>query len=380
MLPIHVTFLFSLLRRTGAAVPGAIRQRGVRWFSRLICGALFGRACQTPFQAGEVRRMLIVRNDKIGDMVVSTPLFRALKQRYPDMLLDIVASSANRQVIEANPHINDVIVWDKLGVANDMALIRTLRRRRYDAVFLTHCVFSLPFLLRLKLLGAKYLFGFNDARYGTSTAELGMFERTVDCVRSAPILDSYFAALAPFGLSGAARAYELFGVDAHAGNVGAFLAPLKARHTGLICFNYQGSHSTRTLHDEDSVLLCRSIAQRYPGHALLVIHPPGGRGHAQALVGRIDRPNVLLCCETANVLELAALVRMCDLVLSPDTAVVHLASAYNKPVLGFYINTDNYRWFYPASDHYKVQLAAGQQIGRIDVGAAMADVRALLPA
>jgi ADP-heptose:LPS heptosyltransferase len=54
----------------------------------------------------------------------------------------------------------------------------------------------------------------------------------------------------------------------------------------------------------------------------------------------------MLSLATAHVLELAALVRECELVVSPDTAVIHIASVYNKKVLGFYVNSGNHRWFY----------------------------------
>jgi len=349
--------------------------------TRLACKLFLGKRGKVPFDPARVNKVLILRNDKIGDMIVSTPLFRELKKALPGLIIDVVASSVNRQVIAANPHVDDILVWDKLGAANDVAMIRAIRRRHYDVIFNAQNMFSFAFLLRMKLLGAQHLFGFNVAKYGTSTSQLGMFERTVDCLRDGPILDSYFAALAPLGLAAGDRRYELFGVDAHAAAVLDFLAPLRQHYRQFICVNYQGSHATRTLHDDDVVVLCQALAQRDPGRAVLLIHPPGGREHARRLVGLIDRGNVLLAIETANILALAALVRECALVISPDTSVIHLASAFNKRIVGFYINTDNYRWFYPASDPdlYRVQLAPQQAIGRIDMAATLADVDALLP-
>jgi len=355
-------------------------ERWMKRLTRLACQLFLGKAGKVPFDIGRVHKVLILRNDKIGDMIVSTPLFRELKKAHPGIVIDVVASSVNRQIIAANPHVDDIIVWDKRGALNDAAVIRSIRRRRYDVIFNTQNIFSFAFLLRMKLLGARHLFGFNVAKYGTSTAQLGMFDYTVDCVRSAPILDSYFSALAPFALTGIDHRYELFGVDAHATRALEFLVPLRPLYRGFICFNYQGSHATRTLHDDDIQALCVALAERYPSRAVVLIHPPGGREHARAMVDAVARTNVVLAVETANVLELAALIKECELVLSPDTAVIHLASAYNKKIVGFYINTDNYRWFYPASDqdHYRVQLAPRQEIGRIDIAATMADVDVLL--
>jgi ADP-heptose:LPS heptosyltransferase len=135
-------------------------------------------------------------------------------------------------------------------------------------------------------------------------------------------------------------------VDAYAGKALAFRAGLADRYAGLVCFNYQGSCARRTLCRADAEALLWQLADRYPDHAIVVIHPLGDRARAAELVAASARQNVMLSSATAHVLELAALVRECELVVSPDTAVIHIASVYNKKVLGFYVNSGNHRWFY----------------------------------
>lgn len=336
--------------------------------ARLACRLLLGKSGKTAFDAASVKRILILRNDKIGDMIVSTPLFRELKRHYPGVVIDVAASSVNQEVVRACPHIGEVLVWDKKqGAAYELKRILAIRRRRYDVIFDASNRFSIAFLLGLKLLRARYLIGFETAKYQTSTAALGMFDRTVVCDRRRPILHSYFAALAPFGLRDIDHRYELFGVEAHAAKALRFCAGLRARYQGIVCFNYQGSSAGRTLTRDDAAGFCRAVARNYPHHAVVVLYPPGGRAQAQAIVDQAGGANVLLSFDTANVMELAALLRECDVAVSPDTAVIHLASAYNKKILGFYINTDNYHWYYPASDRFQVLLSARDSIGAIDV-------------
>ena len=63
--------------------------------------------------------------------------------------------------------------------------------------------------------------------------------------------------------------------------------------------------------------------------------------------------------------------------LSPDTSVIHIASAYDKKIVGYYIRTDNYRWFYPASRHYRVILAPGLTLASVSADETLAAVEAL---
>lgn len=332
------------------------------------------------FNPHRARKVLILRNDKIGDMIVSTPILRELKAAYPELIIDVVASSSNRQVIEGCPHVRRVLQWDRGSAIDGLLTMLRIRRERYDLIFSTANQFSLPYQLRLKLLGARYLVGFNVDKYGTNTGRLGMYHRTVECDRDRHILENYFSALRDFQLGEVDYGYELYGVDAHAHKAQEFVRGLRQRYAGLVCLNYQGSAANRTLCQDDTVALCAELADKYPCHAVVVIYPPNGKAQADAIIDCVRRPNVVASFETANILELAALIRECDIVISPDTSVIHLASAYNKKILGFYVNTDNYRWFYPMCDHFRVLLSRGEHIEKIDRPAALHAVEQLMSA
>ncbi|APA68935.1 glycosyltransferase family 9 protein [Janthinobacterium sp. 1_2014MBL_MicDiv] len=351
----------------------------IKTVARLISHALLGKRGKQPLDIARVRKVLILRNDKIGDMIVTTPLLRALKQHYPHWQIDVAASSANRALLVGCPHVDDVVIWDKQSLLRDLrTTIAELRRRRYDVIFNPYNRFSIPLLLRIKWLGARYLTGFAIPKYGTSTASLGMFDHTVPCDRNAHILRSYFAAFAAFGLRDIDERYELYGVDAHAAPVDAACDALLRDYAGLFCLNFQGSNTQRTVSVADAQRCCAALAARYPRHALLVIAAPGGEARAGEIVHGAARPNVLLAPATAHILALAALVRRCELVVSPDTSVIHLASAYDRKIVGYYIRTDNYRWFYPASSRYRVLLAPGLTLDSVSAADTVAAVEQLM--
>ncbi|PMQ14482.1 glycosyltransferase family 9 protein [Janthinobacterium sp. AD80] len=351
----------------------------IKTAARLISYALLGKSGKQPLDIARVRKVLILRNDKIGDMIVTTALLRELKKNYPHWQIDVAASSANRDVIAANPHVSDILIWDKQPLLRDLrTTIADLRRRRYDVIFNPYNRFSIPLLLRIKWLGARYLTGFAIPKYGTSTAKLDMFDHTVPCDRSRHILHSYFAAFAAFGLRDIDMRYELFGVEAHAAPIDAACDTLLRSYAGLFCLNFQGSNAQRTVSVADAQRCCAALAARYPRHALLVIAAPGTEARAAGIVDGAGHANVMLAPPTGHILQLAALIRRCELVLSPDTSVIHIASAYDRKIVGYYIRTDNYHWFYPASGQYRVILAPGLTLDKVSADETLAAVAALM--
>jgi ADP-heptose:LPS heptosyltransferase len=82
------------------------------------------RSCSTE------RKILIIQWAKLGDMVCTTPMFRALKEAYPDWEVHLLCRASNLAVVANNPFIDRVIV----PPTRRSAIIRMLRPERYDAV------------------------------------------------------------------------------------------------------------------------------------------------------------------------------------------------------------------------------------------------------
>ena len=83
-----------------------------------------------------ISRILLVRLRQIGDVVFTTPAIRALRTRFPDAHLSYVVEPAALSIVEHNPHLDEVIVAQRLrgaaGLRSDVALINRLREGRYD--------------------------------------------------------------------------------------------------------------------------------------------------------------------------------------------------------------------------------------------------------
>jgi len=98
-----------------------------------------------------MKTILVVNVNWIGDVIFSTPVFRALRQHYPDAKIVSLAVPRVVPVLEACPDVDEVIVYDEKGRHRwpwgKLALIRQLRRFQFDAAFLLHRSWTRAFLV-----------------------------------------------------------------------------------------------------------------------------------------------------------------------------------------------------------------------------------------
>lgn len=78
------------------------------------------------------QKILVIQNAKMGDMVCTTPMFRAIKMRYPSSHLVVMGSVLNRELLSGNPHVDEYV----LRPTGFFSLVQTLSRGGYDAAIL----------------------------------------------------------------------------------------------------------------------------------------------------------------------------------------------------------------------------------------------------
>jgi len=88
------------------------------------------------------KRILITRTDRLGDVVLSTPVISALRRAYPDAFLAFMVRPENRDVVDGDPCLNEVITYDKYGseksFVKTVAFSRMLRRKKFDVAIALH--------------------------------------------------------------------------------------------------------------------------------------------------------------------------------------------------------------------------------------------------
>jgi len=116
----------------------------------------------------KLNRILVVNVNWVGDVLFSTPAIRAIRRHYPDAHIACMVVSRCKEILELNPHLNELIIYDEKGehkgLAGKLRLISALKARRFDCVFLFHR--SLTRTLMVALSGIKERVGTDNPKRG----------------------------------------------------------------------------------------------------------------------------------------------------------------------------------------------------------------------
>lgn len=114
------------------------------------------------------RRILVLQLQQLGDSVIFTPTLRALRARFPEARIDLLASGAAAQVYKKSPYIDSIHVarsWSTAAggtrITPMLPLLRQLRRERYDCTITDLAQQSFKYSLIARLIGAPLRIGFD---------------------------------------------------------------------------------------------------------------------------------------------------------------------------------------------------------------------------
>jgi len=93
-------------------------------------------------------RILIVRTDRIGDVVLSIPVISMLRKACPEDHIAFLTRPYTRELLEGNPELNEIIGYDS-GRTGILPVLQTLRQKKFDIAILLHPTFRLALLLLL---------------------------------------------------------------------------------------------------------------------------------------------------------------------------------------------------------------------------------------
>lgn len=119
----------SLMKDTIKSIYLNFRKYALRVLSVLISN----RKPHNFISGKDIQKILFIRIDRIGDLVLSTPALRAVKQAFPHAQLIVLASHASCSVLVNNPYVDQVIVYDhRQKFGEKLRCLRELRKHKFD--------------------------------------------------------------------------------------------------------------------------------------------------------------------------------------------------------------------------------------------------------
>ncbi|MGC8926731.1 MAG: glycosyltransferase family 9 protein [Myxococcota bacterium] len=260
--------------------------------------------------------ILIIRYSSLGDVVISTAVLKAIRDRYPDAEIDFLTDIRYSPVLNRNPFVNRVITLNR----NELRLYESIRLekelRQYDILFdLQNKLFSRIIALR-KSRGEVHIF--NKSSYGNIANQ------------EANILELYSNYLNNCGIEMREKRYFLFYE--------------RRRRWDIIGINIEGGHISKRLTRRQIYSIVSELSQK--GFKILLIGTELSSELAREISCRFKN---IIDTTSSTVDALIDRIATLSVLITPDSGPLHIAAALNVPTVAIFSSTSHDRWL-PRSD------------------------------
>lgn len=289
--------------------------------------------------------ILLVRLRLIGDVVFTTPAIRAIRRHYPDARLTYIVEEEAAAVVRDNPHLDAVIIARSPHASGrlraDIALIRRLRRERYDIAIDFHGGPRSSMMTWLS--GAPIRIGFEVA--GRSWMYTTRVPRP-RALRPRHSVVSQWDVLLPLGI--APPDPEIDGTEMREDPIAAAAVARRLVDAGIgpgdpvVVVHVSAGNPFRRWPSESFVELVWRLASKNPKRRIILTSGPSDAAaaaaiarNARARLAADERPAVVECGEF-DLAELRALVGRASLYIGGDSGPLHIAGTTGVPIVGLY--------------------------------------------
>jgi len=301
------------------------------------------------FDIKNAKNVLFLRYDRIGDMVITTPVFRELKLAHPHIKITVLASKVNEEVLTNNPYIDQIIINHKNRFFSDLPSLVKLRQQKFDVcIEFDHSV-VLHAILRLRVISPKIVISIKkDGRYGVNGNELSLYDIYSEKPKKGHFRDIWLGVLKPFNVVPKSNDYNLFINDELIKQAQNYT---KQHYPNfLVGINLEGAVKGKKIKFPELFKICEELNKQDKNIQIIILCAPNNFQETSLNVQKMALNYVEMSYKTNRILSVAALISQLDLIITPDTSIVHIASAFNKPVVSIHEdNRDSYELFAPTS-------------------------------
>ncbi len=272
-------------------------------------------------------KILVIRFSSIGDIVLTTPVFRCIKKQIPGAELHFVTKLNYKIVTATNPYIDKFFYVD-----NDLpAIIDKLKKENYDHVIDLHNNLR---SLRIKKALKKRSFSINKL----NVEKFLLTNLNINVMPAEHITQRSLDTAAALGIKDDGLGLDYFIPEKDI----VRQTDIPTSHSaGFISIVIGATYETKKLPVHKLQELCYKI-----DHPVMLLGGKEDFNDAE-IISSVDPVKIYNACGKFNLNESADLVRQSKLVISHDTGLMHIAAALQKPIISIWGNTAPVFGMYP---------------------------------
>ncbi len=261
-------------------------------------------------------KILLLRQDRLGDAIISTPLLIALQEKYPDAEMMMLLGENNKGIAPLLPIKCETFIYKK-RLFSDIGLLRSLRKKKIDVLIDLQDNASATSSILTAAIGATYSIGIekeNASSYNVLVKQLD--KGTYHISRRIAEL------LTPFG------------IDADTLSLRPVLKDIAFKEVeGRVGMVFSAGAVDRYIPVSKCAEIAKAIIETDLTNEILIFFHPKDEVYVNEIVSITNDSRIKPAPVTDSFMEYASLLRSCSIIITPDTSAVHLCSAYGIPVL-----------------------------------------------
>ena len=294
---------------------------------------------KTRLNSGVIKRILIRSTNWVGDAMLTTPAVRAVRKNFPEAQISILAKPWVSPIFYNNPYVDHVMRYDSegkhAGWLGKARLIKELRRGRFDLSVLFQNAFEAALLTYLA--GIPNRLGYDtDARGALLTHSIGLEPK----LKQIHEIDYYLAILQGAFLEPDGRGLTLILTDQERSRAEDILSNCDITGEEILVGVNPGSTYglAKRWPPERYAALCDKIQNTWA--ARIVIFGGSGEEATGRQISALMKHRCVNLCGKTTLREAVALIEKCQLFVTNDSGLMHVASALDVPLVAIFGSTN----------------------------------------
>lgn len=286
-----------------------------------------------------IKRLLIRSTNWIGDAVMTTPAVRAIRKNFPNAEISILTKPWVAPVFESSPYVDNLLIYDDTGkhkgLSGKLRLAKELKQYNFDVAILLQNAFEAALIT---------FFAGIPCRIGYNTDVRGfLLTHSVPCtpqIKKVHQTGYYLGILQGVGLEADGFGLDLLVDEKHQKRAAEILEEHGiSRADRLVGINPSATFGlAKQWLPERYAALSDKIHEIF-GAGILLFGGPGDRELGRRISQMMQHPPVDVCGKT-DLGEAIGLIKECDLFITNDSGLMHVAAALDIPLIAIFGSTN----------------------------------------
>jgi heptosyltransferase-2 len=282
----------------------------------------------------DYKKILVCRTDRMGDVILSTPVLSALRRSFPEAHIAMLVRPYTKELVEGNPNINELIIYDQVnehaGYKGIALLAKQIREKKFDLAIVLYPSWAIAWLLWLAGIPVRigsgyrpYFFLFNRHVWvHRSRIEKHEVEYNLDWLK-------------PLGIENTRRDLFLGLTESDNKFASEFFKEHKLAADDVVVAIHPGSSGSALNWPLENYGKLADLLIDRLDYRVIITGSKAEQDDLGRLAVSMSRTPIILD-RPATIRELAALIKACRVFVSASTGPMHLAAAVKTPTVSIF--------------------------------------------